>query len=293
MRVTAAHAYRAQLDTMRRKAADSVDAQRAAASGSRIDRPSDDPVAAQRAVLLRAMQSDVGTSRGKMEQARHELGSAEDALDGMGSIMARLRELGVQMATALSSTGERASAAAEVAELKGALISFGNARHGTKRLFAGQQTTGSAFDATGVYLGDSAAQSVTVAEGTTVEVTFAGDELLTGAAGGPDILQVVQDFADALAVDDVAGIQSAIGGLDLGTEHLLDYRSQVGSRMGLIQSLDNHFQMVEVSLDADLADVAEVDPLEAFSEVLRTQQAYQSAMQVSVASRTQSIFDLL
>lgn len=293
MRVTAAHAYRTQLDSMRRKAADSVEAQRAAASGSRIDRPSDDPVAAQRAVLLRAMQSDVETSRGKMEQARLELGSAEDALAGMGNVLARLRELAVQMATALSSSSERASAAGEVTELREALVAFSNARHGNKRLFAGQQTTASAFDATGAYQGDSNAQSVTVAEGTTVQVTFAGDEVLSGAAGGPDILQVTQDFADALALDDVAGIQAAIGGLDLGTEHLLDYRSQIGSRMGLIGSLNDHFQMVEVSLQADLADVAEVDPLEAFSEVLRTQQAYQSAMQVSVASRTQSIFDLL
>ena len=293
MRVTAAHAYRAQLDSMRQKAAESVEAQRAAASGSRSDRPSDDPVASQRAVLLRAMQSDVGTSRGKMEQARLELGTAEDALDGMGSILARLRELGVQMATALASSSERASASAEVVELKEALVSFGNARHGNKRLFAGQQTTSSAFDATGAYLGDANAQSVTVAEGATVQVTFAGDEVLAGAAGGVDILQAVQDFADALAIDDVAGIQSAIGDMDLGTEHLLEYRADIGARMGLIESLDNHFQMVEVSLLADVADVTEVDPLEAFSEVLRTQQAFQSAMQVSVASRTQSIFDLL
>jgi flagellar hook-associated protein 3 FlgL len=293
MRITAAHAYRAQLDAMRRKSHDSYEAQRTAASGSRLDRPSDDAVGVQEAVLLRAMQSDVATSRGKMEDVRVELQAAEEALSGMGSVLSRLRELGVQMATALATSTERANSADEVDGLRDAILAFGNARHGDKYMFAGQQTTASAFDATGVYQGDSNAQSVTVAEGTQVQVTIAGDELLLGAAGGPDILTELADFATALAADDVAGIQSAIGAIDLATQHVLDYRTQIGARMSLTSSLDSHLQMVEVTLEADVANVVEADPLEAFSEVLRTQQAYQSAMQVSVASRTQSIFDLL
>ncbi len=278
---------------MRQKSRESFDAQRTASSGKRIERPSDDPVGVHRVNLLRAMKSDLDTAQRKMEQVNIQLRTAEEALDGMGSIISRLRELGVQMATALSGPAERENASVEVFALHESLIALANSRHGDKRLFAGQQTDASAFDSDGIYLGDSTAQSVQVAEGTTIEVTFAGDEVMRGAAGDIDILASVENFAEALAVNDVGAIQDALGDLDLSQQHLLDYRSQVGSRMALTNSLAAHFEMVEVSLLQDISTVEDADPLEAFSEVIRTQQAFQSAMQVSVASRNQSIFDLL
>lgn len=293
MRVTAAHAYRAQLDSMRRAAAESVKAQRIAASGSRVERPSDDAVAAGRAVLLRSASLDVAVARTKIGSAREELGSAEDALDGMGSLIARLRELAVQMASETAATSERESAAAEVGQMREAMIALGNARHGDRYVFGGLQTTATAFDAAGAYAGDSVQQSVTVAEGTSVAVTFAGDALLAGASGGPDILGSIQDFADALLASDLPGIQAATAAMDAAAEHVLDLRSAVGSSMSLLSSLDAHFEMAEVSLTSDLSEATEADALASYSELIRAQQAYQSAMQVSVASRTQSIFELL
>ena len=293
MRVTAAHAYRARIEAMRRASSDSFDAERVAASGKRIERPSDDPAGFQRAPLLRAMQSDMEAGRRKMDLVRIELSTAEEAFDGMGRILNRMRELTVQMATALTGPEERANAAVEVAKLKESMIALANTRHGDKRLFGGQQTNANPFDATGAYLGDSNAQSVGIADSTTVEVTFAGDAVLRGAAGGPDILQMMDDLETALATNTVADIQDSLGDIDLSIQHVLDYRSQVGSRHALIDSLQAHFEMVEVSLLNDRTAVEGADPLEAFSEVLRTRQAFESATQVSVAARTQSIFELL
>lgn len=293
MRITAAHAYRAQLESLRRTSRDSFEAQRQASSGRRIERASDDPTGFHRATLLSAMQSDISTGQKKMELARIELGTAEHSLDGMGHIVTRLRELSVQMATALAGPNERENAAVEVGQLKESLIALANARHGDKRLFAGHQTDSEAFDAAGTYLGDAGEQAVTIAEGTTVALTFAGDALLRGAAGGPDIIQMMDDLSTALAANDVTGIQGSLQTIDDSQQHLLDYRTEIGGRLSLIQSLETHFESVEIGLLDDITTVRDADPLEAFSEVLRTRQAFESAMQVSVSSRTQSIFELL
>jgi len=293
MRITAAHAYRSRIDAMRRSASDSLDAQRKAASGKRIERPSDDPAGFQRATLLRAMQEDMSAGRRKMDLVNIELGTAEQAFDGMGRVVNRARELTVQMATELSTAEERANAATEVASLRDALIALANARHGDKRLFGGQQTTAVPFDSAGNYLGDSNAQSVGIAENTAVEVTFSGGDVMRGASGGPDIIGLFNDLETALAANDVAGIQGSLGDLDLSMQHVLDYRSQVGARQILIGNLQSHFEMVEVSLLSDRTAVEDADPIEAFSDVLRTRQAYETATQVSIASRTQSIFSLL
>jgi len=293
MRITAAHAYRAQIESLRLTCRDSFEAQRKASSGKRIERASDDPTGFHRATLMKAMKSDLGHARKKMDLARVEISTAEQALDGMGNIMSRLRELSVQMASDLMGTEERANAAVEVDTLKDSMIALANVRHGDKRLFAGHQTDGEAFDATGAYLGDSGQQEVAIAEGSNVALTFAGDEVLRGASGGPDIFQMMDDLSTALAADDTAGIQDSLTTIDEGQQHLLDYRSDVGGRLNLIQALGVHFEGVEVSLLNDISTVEGADPLESFSEVIRTRQAFESAMQVSVNSRTQSIFDLL
>ncbi len=293
MRITAAHAYRARIEAMRRSSSNSFDAERKAASGKRIERPSDDPAGFQRATLLRAMQEDMEAGRRKMDLVSIELSTAEEAFDGMGRIMNRTRELTVQMSTALAGPEERANAALEVARLRDSIISLANTRHGDKRLFGGQQTTANPFDATGAYLGDNNAQSVGIAENTSVEVTFAGDDLLRGTSGGPDIIGMLNDLETALATNTVADIQNSLGDIDLSMQHILDFRSEVGARHVLIDNLQAHFEMVEVSLLNDRTAVEDADPIEAFSEVLRTRQAYESATQVSVAARTQSIFSLL
>jgi len=191
------------------------------------------------------------------------------------------------------SATDRAGAAEEVTRLREALISLGNTRAGEKRLFGGQQTGASPFDAAGVYTGDANAQEVILEGNTVVEVTIAGDELLRGAAGGPDILLEVENLANGLSTNTTLDIQNGIAALDDSISHLLEFRAEVGARMNLTVQLDRHFETVETGLVADISGLEEADPIEAFSELMRTNTAYETVMQVAVNSRTRNIFELL
>jgi len=293
MRISASQTYRAQIEAMRRKGKDSYKAQKTAASGRALLVPSDDPAGLQRANLLRAMRSDLSVGRGKINVARGELNVTDDALAGMGSALSRLRELAVQMASGTMGPDERSGAAAEVDQIRSTLVSLGNTRQGDKRLFAGRSTDTDPCQPDGTYIGDSQGASVHLTSVTAVQVTIAGDELLRGASGGPDILTDVQDFATALSANDVAGIQQAVGAMSDGFDHLAGQRSLVGSRMSVATSMDAHFDSAELGLVERIADIEEADPIQAFSDVVRTQQAFEQAMQVSVSSRNQDIFRLL
>ena len=293
MRISASQTYRAQLEAMRRKGKDSFDAQKTAATGRRLLNPSDDPAGMQRANLLRAMRSDIDVGRSKISIANGELNGADHALDGMTSAMSRLRELAVQMSNDVMGESERGAAAAEVTQIRQALISFGNTRHGDKRLFAGQLTDTDPFESDGTYVGNSVAVSVGLTDVTSVQVTIAGDELLRGAAGGPDILANVEAFATALSANDVTGIRQGLADFDEGMSHLTEQRSLVGSRMNIASRMDVHFDAAEIGLIEEISGIEEADPVQAFSDVIRTQQAFEQAMQVSVASRTQNIFQML
>lgn len=293
MRITASQTYRAQLESMRSRSRESFEAQRTASSGRRLLHPSDDAVGLQRSNLLRAMRADIDVGRGKIANARGELTTADQALGDMTSTLSRLRELSVQMANETLGESERSAAAIEVNQLRSSLISFGNARHGDKRIFSGQMTDTDPFASDGTYQGNSEAVSITLMDVSSVEVTIAGDELLRGASGGPDILTLVEDFSAALAANDTTGIQQAIADLDSSITHITEQRSLVGSRMNLAQRMDTHFDSAEINLVQEIGEIEDADPVEALTDVVRTRTAFEQAMQVSVAARQQNIFALL
>ena len=63
--------------------------------------------------------------------------------------------------------------------------------------------------------------------------------------------------------------------------------------MNVTENFDVHLADVQVTATQDLSELEDADILSAFSELTRAKQSYESAMQVSVASRTQSIFQLI
>lgn len=293
IRVTSTQFFRLQLESMRKAGKDAFSAQATAATGRRLNVASDDPVGAQQSLLLRSLRSDLSTARQKMDRANSELALQEQAISSMTDSVSRLRELAVQMANETMSANDRLAASAEVTQIKDSLIAQGNTRLGEKRLFGGQQTGADPFDALGAYLGDATAVNVSLPQGATVQVTIRGDDLLRGASGGPDIIQEVDNLITALNANNTAGIQNAVDQMAQGTDLLVNQRSLVGGRMQLMQSLDTHFSSVESSLSHDISKVEDADAIEAFTELNRTQQAFEAAMQVSAASRQPNVFELL
>jgi len=293
MRVTAVQTFRARLLNMRTAARQHFNAQRIAGSGKRLQRPSDDPVDMQRSMLVRAAKADLDIARDKAGEVNDELLIEDQSLGAMEDAVTRLREIAVQMSNDIMTPAARFNASIEVADIKSTVIRLGNTQFAGKHLFGGQQIGSDPFDAAGTYLGDATAISVNVGDGLVVDTTISGGDLLRGASGGPDILQEIDNMVTSLGTNFVTGINSAIDAMDSSLGHIGDERAKVGSRMNVTESFDTHLSDIQVTLIKDLSDLEDADILSAFSELTRAQQGYESAMQVSVASRTQNIFQLL
>ena len=218
MRVTASQVYRTQIERIQSKAGEAARAERVAASGRRIENPSDDPIGAARAERLRAMQSEVGASRGVIDRAQRDLGRQEQAIGSMADLLSRARELAVQLANPIADAGARAAGAAEIVEIRAGIIALGNTQISGRRVFAGSMTGADAFDTAGAYQGDANAQSSSIDGGTSVQTTLAGDALLLGATGGPDILESLADLATALTANSVSGVAAELDRLGEGTD---------------------------------------------------------------------------
>lgn len=293
MRVTAAQVYRSQLLRLRKRSSESARAQEVATSGRRLVRPSDDPVGAARSLRVRDMLGDVETARGKIATVHRELTHEETAIAGMTDVLSRVKELAVQMASPVADAGSRAAAASEVDGLRSQLIALANTDVAGRRLFGGSQIGSDPFDAAGNYLGDTAPVSVEIYNTSTVQVTMDGSQLIGGTGGGPDILQVLDDFSTALNANDITGVQNTLDPLTDSIDWVVQQRSLIGARMDLVERLDDHLQDVESSLVDERSAIEEADVVEAYSEVVRTKTAFESALQVTSAARTTDIFQLL
>lgn len=134
--------------------------QQQVASGRRILTPSDDPVAAARALEV-TQSSDILTQYATNQQnATSALGLAETQLSSLNDMFARLKELTVQAGNATLSTSDRKSLAFELRARFDELLGIANAADGQgQHLFSG-------------YMGDTKPFAGTVESG----VTYSGDD---------------------------------------------------------------------------------------------------------------------
>jgi flagellar hook-associated protein 3 FlgL len=146
-----------------------LDTQEQVGTGRRINRPSDDPVAAARMAHLEASLSRLDQFASNGAVARTQLGLEEEALGGTIDHLQRIRELVLQGNSATASQSDRRIIAAEIREYRDALVAIGNTTDVDGRhLFGGfaERTTPFTIDATGsvTYNGDQGQRQVQISE---------------------------------------------------------------------------------------------------------------------------------
>jgi flagellar hook-associated protein 3 FlgL len=116
---------------MKTAARQHLEAERVASSGKRLQRPSDDPVDMQRAMLVRASKADIDIARKKASNVTDELLIADQAIGGMENAISRLREIAVQMSNDIMDASARLNASTEVSHIRDTVIRLGNTQFQT------------------------------------------------------------------------------------------------------------------------------------------------------------------
>jgi flagellar hook-associated protein 3 FlgL len=169
MRVSTQGAYLSGLRAMQRLQ-EALDAtQRQISSGRRIQNPSDDPIAASRALEFRETVARLEQFDRNSTVAENRLSQEEAALNSVNNVLQRVRELALQANNATQSAESRRLIAVEMREQLSNLVQLANQRDGTGRyLFAGNienaqpvARAGSAY----TYNGDQGQRLIQIGEG--------------------------------------------------------------------------------------------------------------------------------
>lgn len=192
-------------------------------TGKRVNRPSDDPVAAARILKLDQELQRISTYQRNTDLAENRLEQEENALSRSVDVIQRIRELTVQAGNGSLSPNDRKSISAEMKERLGQLADISNTRDASgEYIFSGFQGSNPAFAKDGngswVYQGDEGQRLLEIDDGVTVPISDHGKGIysnvpaaITGegdpgnqAGARINSLEVIDRNAfDAVAPDDI------------------------------------------------------------------------------------------
>ena len=164
------------------------------ATGRRITRPSDDPLAAARIQDLEAAVSQLNQYQRNVGILRNRLGLEETVLASAGNLLQRVRELAVVANNATQGNDTRASMAVELREILDGLVDLANTQDSSgKFLFSGYKETTQPFVVTGgvaTYAGDQGQRQLQVGDARTIADTDSGAAIFNLIKSGNGTLDV-------------------------------------------------------------------------------------------------------
>lgn len=251
-------------------------ARRQASTGTRVSRPSDDPVAA-----AGIMQSSSGLRALEQYMRNLQTGQArltvEDAtLDQLGNALSRAKELGLSQASDTASSATRSAARAEVAALVDFAKDLANTQHAGAYLFGGQYAdqapyAGGAVDPTRPPTGEARLE---VGAGRFVSTNHSAQEIFVDS----DAVESLQALADALGADDTAAIQAALTRLDGAFDSIQELVGDLGGRMAELDVSLNNLESLEVNLQTFRSGLSDADLAQAVTELVNRQGTLEAAM---------------
>ena len=280
MRVTDGMKYLGVNRNLARLQTQNAQAQQQAATGMRLEKPSDDPAAAAELARLRASLSNSAGHREAIQHAQGDAELAESTLAQVNELMASAKEAAMQGANDSLSADNRQALATQVRGLRTELLKLANTRGTKGYIFAGSKTDAAAFDASGSFAGDDQEQVIDTGGSSPVAVNASGAKAFT-AAGGRDLFADLDALATALDNNDRSGASSALDAIDAGATQVTRERTRIGLTVSKLQASDGVLEQLGVDLGKQQSNVGAVDPFEAYSKVTTLAQSLQQAVQVS------------
>lgn len=264
--------------------------QEQAATGMRINRPSDDAIDYQAAGTLKVTIRETASFLRSIDFARPRFRATEGAVD---DAIEAITEAKVRALEARNDTNDGAGRDAlriEVEELFDRLIHFGNTQAaGGGFIFSGFSSDVAAFQQTGTFVsgsppptvaftGDTNEVSVEVAQGIEVDVTLDGSRVFQGSV---DVFQVLGTLWQGIDQDDDARIDQAIGELDEALAQMTSELARIGANENTANQFEDQMRLREEQLASKLSTVQDADVYQVYSDLTAQETTLQASLTVT------------
>ncbi len=178
-RVTNRMMYNNTLISLNRQNQGMLKSQEELASGKRVNRPSDDPLAASDIMRYKLLLGRNKKFQEINSRAASSLNTSEGYVGSVGELASRARELSIQQANATATAATRRTAAHEIHAMIQQAIQIGNTQLQGGYIFSGRSINVQSLDSNGNYVGDYSAVMARISEGQQTEISVLASDFLT------------------------------------------------------------------------------------------------------------------
>jgi flagellar hook-associated protein 3 FlgL len=292
MRVTTGMAQRHVLADLRRVQERLADAQDRVSSQKQIERPSDDPLGAERAVRLRSEIQTTSAYSTAVDESRSWLDATDSALSSINDIVQTARELTVQAANGATTPAARQSIKVQLDALTEQLKTTLNGAYDGRYIFSGTATDTPPYNVTSAtpdaYQGDSNPVVRQIGPGVSVQVNVTADDVLSG------LLPALRSISAHLQSNDGAALQTTdLQALDAGLDVVTTARSQVGAVTNRVDAAGRRLDDLHDVTTVFLSNTEDADFPQALTDLSAQQNALSAALKGGATLIQQSLMDFL
>ncbi|HEI8866159.1 flagellar hook-associated protein FlgL [Serratia sp. AKBS12] len=288
-------------------------------SGKKVLTPSDDPLAASQAIMVSQAQAENGQYALARTFARQSVSMEETVLSNVTGGIKDMKALIVNAGDGTLSDNDRASLATQLQGMKDQLLSQANSTDGNGRyMFAGFKNDQPPFvqqaDGSVRYQGGSTPIEQKVDANRTMTVGHTGDAIFMTLTSNPKpepdgstpVANVFDSIDTALAAlktplqgaDDAtrekvsAALDKANRGLDNSYNNVLSVRAELGTQLQEMDTLDSIGKDRDMTNQAQLSALVDVDMVEAISSYFMQQAALQASYKTFSDMQGMSLFQM-
>ena len=296
MKTTLTATYRTLQSQVSRSSAKLQQYQETAASGIKLNNPSDDPSAVASVINAQSQIRSGEAYQNTISSASSQLGNLDSTLDQFENLMVQAKELVVAAGNGSLGKGDISAYAQQMAMLKEEAFALANTQIDGKYLFSGYATDTPPFpditDPT-LYQGDDNHRELQIGPGQKVVTNLTGSELFQGQGGGINILALLSDLEQNLGAADTTQALSRLGDLESGADQVRSSRGKMGTTAVRVEESCMRMQDFTDNMAAKLSDYRDADLIEAYTNLAQQEQALQAALSVTAKISDLSILDYL
>ncbi len=268
------------------------------ATGLRVNRPSDDPIDARRAVSIRSLIGKNEQYLANISMVNSPVAETNTSIETILSSFNRAWELTLRGANGTNAQSQLDALALEIDQILEGIFSTANHETNGRYLFGGTRTTAPPYEAvrnaegeiTAVnFVGNTEAVRVAISDVLDLQYNETGPDVFSETQ---DIFQTLIDVRDSLR----AGDTGALGSVRL--EEMETVRVQLTSALARVGSIQNRldrsveeFEEFTFQLQTQLSDAIDADYAEVITELNAQTNAFQAALSAAARAILPSLLD--
>ncbi len=266
-------------------------------SGSRILKPSDDPVAVQNALRLKNSISAVEQWKSNADEAIQYMNNCGGVLENISSILQRVRELSVQGANGTLSAEDRNAVSLEVDQLQEQLRLAANTQVGSKYIFSGTQTNKELQKWDGVnwsWQGNDQEIRFEVGSNVSLPISVNGQTLFkTPLTGIPGMFETLSSLSTALKTNDTVAVADSLKNIDGNIDNVIAHLADLGARTNRMTLLREQMDTMSLNLQQNLSDIQDADIAKTMIDFTNSENVYKAALSVGARIIQPSLVDFI